>query len=103
MNLPDICNYNKNYSAGRRYQLRYSAGLYWLLDMEQSGEAYVSPLPLNEEGALIWSMLADGMTENAVCKRLCEKYEVSPEQAYIDVHEFIVQLKSKNVDFGGAL
>ena len=103
MNLQDVRTYTVDEKAVNRYQLRYAAGLYWLLDMVQSGEAYVSPLPLNEEGAQLWKMIQCGMSEDAICKHLCEKYEVSPQQAHIDVHEFIVQLKSKNVDFGGLL
>ena len=35
------------------YQLRYAAGIYWLLDMSQPGYPYRKPLPLNEMGAAI--------------------------------------------------
>ena len=84
-----------------RYQLRHAAGLYWLLDMEQSGTSYVSPLPLNEGGAYIWQMLVSGMSEDAVCGQLCEKYGVPPEEAQRDVHDFIVQLQDKKFGFGG--
>ena len=100
--MQDICTYDNDDKTGRRYQLRYAAGLYWLLDMEQSGYFYVSPLPMNECGAQIWNMLESGMSEEAICKRLCEKYEISPKQAHRDVHDFMVQLKTKKVDFGGA-
>ncbi|MCH5187067.1 MAG: PqqD family protein [Oscillospiraceae bacterium] len=86
---------------GRRYQLRHAAGLYWLLDMEQSGTSYVSPLPLNEAGAQILQMLADGMSENEIGGRLCEKYGVSPGEAKNDVRDFIMQLKDKKFDLGG--
>lgn len=101
-NLQDICTFYVNSENGRRYQLRHAAGLYWLLDMEQSGPSYISPLPLNEGGAQIWQMLISGMSEDEVCKQLCEEYGVSPEQMREDVRDFIVQLKTKKFDLGGA-
>ena len=42
------------------YQLRYAAGIYWLLDMSQPGYPYRKPLPLNEMGASIWRMMEKG-------------------------------------------
>ena len=91
-------NINK---VGRKYQLRYAAGLYWLIDMEQSGASYTSPVPLNEGGAEIWRMLDSGMSEAEICARLCEEYELSEEQARQDLNDFITQLQSQKVDFGG--
>ena len=85
----------------RKYQLRYAAGLYWLLDMQQSGESYKSPVPLNEAGAELWRKFAGGMSEAQVCGWLCEQYDLSTEQAQSDVHDFVEQLRSNDVALGG--
>lgn len=87
--------------TGQRYQLRHAAGLYWLLDMEQTGALYTDPIPLNEVGARLWELLASGKSASEVCEWLCETYELSSEQAQQDVQEFIEQLRSKEVALGG--
>ena len=84
-----------------RYQLRHAAGLYWLIDMEQSGGAYISPVPLNDSGAKLWRMLESGASQAEICRRLCEDYEISMEQAQRDVRDFLEQLQAMRVDLGG--
>ena len=42
------------------YQLRYAAGQYWLLDMEQEGSPYKHPKNLNCVGAEIWKRMESG-------------------------------------------
>ena len=96
----------KDYHSGGdqragRYQLRHAAGLYWLIDMEQSGGAYISPVPLNDVGAKLWRMFAGGASRSEICRRLCEEYEVSMEQARRDVDDFMEQLQTRHVDLGG--
>lgn len=81
--------------------MRYAAGLYWLLDMEQSGVFYIDPIPLNEEAAEIWKRFARGMSIAEVSEWLSERYEIPLEQAQSDVNDFIEQLQSKKVAFGG--
>ena len=87
--------------SGGRYQLRYAAGLYWLIDMIQSGGTYVSPVPLNECGAQIWKMFESGMPESEICRYLCDEYQISYEQAESDVRDFIAQLSAQRIVFGG--
>ena len=92
-----------NLKSGGRYQLRYAAGLYWLIDMEQPDASYISPVPLNEGGAQIWKMFESGMSEAQICEWLCRQYEISPEQAQSDVRDFVEQLTAQKIDFGGTL
>lgn len=87
---------------GHKYQLRHAAGLYWLLDMEQSDTAYIDPIPLNEGGAQIWKLLERNMPQAEICKWLCENYRLSPEEAENDLRDFIAQLQMKHVRLGGA-
>ena len=44
--------------GNERYQIRKAAGVYWLLDMEQSGIEGRGCVMLNESGALIWNLYA---------------------------------------------
>ena len=84
-----------------RYQLRNAAGLYWLLDMEQPGVPYRKPLPMNETGAMLWSMVANGMSRSKISEYLCETFGIPEEEAQNDVQEFFKQLENYKVDFGG--
>ena len=92
---------NKNDGLTGRYQLRRAAGLYWLIDMEQSGTSYTSPVPLNEGGAKIWRMIESGTPVANICERLSEEYGIPLEQAREDVRDFIEQIQTKHVDVGG--
>lgn len=91
----------KNCQSGRRYQLRHAAGLYWLIDMGQSGVPYINPVPLNEGGAQIWRLIESGTPMEDICKQLSSMYEVPFVQAQRDVNDFIVQLRSRHVDLEG--
>ena len=83
---------------GAKYQLRYAAGLYWLIDMKQSGAGYISPVPLNESGAKLWRMIEDGIPQTEICRQLCEEYEISMEEARGDLQDFVRQLQTMRVD-----
>ena len=89
--------------VGGRYQLRYAAGLYWLIDMEQSGEAYIRPVPLNEGGAKLWRMIAGGASLEEICGQLCAEYEISMEEARSDTRDFLQQLQTMHIEFGGLI
>ncbi len=80
-----------------RYQMRYAAGIYWLLDMSQPGYPYKKPAPLNEQGARIWEMTGRGMDIGEISKKLGEWYEVSPDEIRGDVREFYEQLKQQGI------
>lgn len=99
--MRDGCAHKKDDEIGHRYQLRYAAGLYWLLDMQQSGASYVNPVPMNEGGARLWNMFERGMPKADVCKWFGETYDLSLEQAQQDVQDFIEQLRSNGVALGG--
>ena len=92
---------NGGVRTGGRYQLRHAAGLYWLIDMDPPGGAYISPVPLNEVGAMLWRMLEGGASLEDVCARLCAEYEIPLEQARKDACDFIEQLKSMRIDLEG--
>jgi len=74
------------------YQLRYAAGMYWLLNTKQQGLHYVRPIPLNECGAHLWQMLSEGADQMEIVNRLCGEYGLERAEALRDVESFIAQL-----------
>lgn len=81
----------------KRYQLRYAAGLYWLLDMEQTGEEYVRPVTMNECGAYIWQNYTESVSETEIAEMLHQRYGISAEEALRDIKEFIEQLQKQGI------
>lgn len=81
----------------KRYQLRYAAGQYWLLDMKQKGVPYRSPLSVNEAGALIWNRLLEGWTLEMISDELSREYSISTDEVRTDVLQFIEQLTAYGV------
>ena len=79
-----------------RYQLRYAAGLYWLLDMEQPGVPYKKPLSMNEIGADIFRMMAKGLDREQIVEVLCREYQMPRSVIQADVEQFQIRL----VEFG---
>lgn len=74
------------------YQLRYAAGMYWLLNTKQRGFHYIRPLSFNECGADLWRMLSQGADQTEIVDRLCDEYALSREEALRDVEDFLKQL-----------
>ena len=80
-----------------RYQLRKAAGLYWLLDMGQSGAVRQEPIILNETGAYIWEQYGLLRSETAVAEALGREFGISAKEALADVRQFLQQLKEQGL------
>ena len=85
----------------RKYQLRHAAGLYWLIDIGQSGVPYISPVPLNGSGARIWELIESGTPMADICEQLSIAYKLPLLQAQRDVSDFIDQLRNRHIDLEG--
>jgi len=83
----------------KRYQLRYAAGIYWLLDMEQTGEEYKKPVTMNECGAYIWQNYIESASEQEIAGMLHRRYGISSEEALEDIRGFIKQLQEQGILF----
>lgn len=81
-----------------RYMLRQAAGLYWLLDMEQDGMRYQSPLPLNEMGASIFQMITQGVEKEQIADIVSRKYQVETKKALQDIIQFEKQLQEQGIE-----
>ena len=80
---------------GNSYQVRKAAGLYWILKMDQVGQAYVEPLPVNQVGADIFGLLQEGNTSQEIAKELSLKYGAPEDVIEEDVLAFLEQLKER--------
>lgn len=80
-----------------RYQVRYAAGQYWLIDMQQSGRQYVRPVIINELGAAVWDGMKAGNTIEQISQILSKEFKVAAEEIQTDILEFIRQLKQQSV------
>ena len=49
-------------------------------------------LTLNDTGCMLWRMLEDGSTKEDLASRLVSDYDVSYDEAYADVTEFVDKL-----------
>lgn len=83
-----------------RYQLRFAAGLYWLLDMQQDGVDFVQPTTFNESGAYVWRRIERGMKPDEIAKDFGKDYGIEYEEAKADVEGFLRQLHMKGIEFG---
>ncbi len=81
-----------------RYQLRRAAGLYWLLDMEQSGEKNIGAVSFNESGAYIWEQYVCLGSDEAVAEKLSESFGIPYENSLADVRQFLSQLKDQGLE-----
>ena len=81
----------------QKYQLRYAAGLYWLLQMDQSGEDCLRPVILNECGAYIWNLSQMGNRLDHIVRQVCEKYGILEAEALTDVTEFLDTLHQQGI------
>lgn len=80
-----------------RYQLRYAAGQYWLLDMKQEGNPYKHPKNLNCVGAEIWKRMESGQQMEQIAQELASEYEVGVQEVRKDIADFCNQLSTYGV------
>lgn len=81
----------------QEFQLRYAAGMYWLLDMRQTGLDYKKPLAMNACGAFIWKRMQEGSTQEQVVAELMENYHIDKMEAQKDVESFCKHLKQHKI------
>lgn len=81
-----------------RYQLRKAAGLYWLVDMEQSGVERQEQIVLNESGAYIWRQYQRLQSETKVAEVLSREFGISAQEGLADIRQFFQQLKEQGLD-----
>lgn len=76
-----------------QYQMRYAAGIYWLLDMNQDGVPYRKPLATNEVGARIWELTQQGYDDEVIVEMLSAEYQAERNMISEDIKHFRLQLQ----------
>ena len=76
----------------KNFVLRQIAGSWVVLSIAEATVDFDGMLTLNESGLMLWKLLEQGCTKEALDNALTEEYEVSLEQALADVGEFLEKL-----------
>ncbi|MCI5883466.1 MAG: PqqD family protein [Clostridiales bacterium] len=82
----------------KRYQIRYAAGVYWLLDMEPLGKKIPKPLELNETAATMWQMLEEGKSTKEIAHYFADGDNEQENEILHDVEEFIKELRKNKIE-----
>jgi Coenzyme PQQ synthesis protein D (PqqD) len=65
-----------------------------IVAVDVAASAYLSA---NPAGAILWQMLAEGTTRDALAARLVETFGIEHERADADVGAFLAALASRNL------
>ena len=58
---------------------------------------FSASITLHETGAFLWNLLSDEISIEELADAMCSEYEISKEEAVLDVTEFVETLKNKKV------
>ena len=74
------------------FALRQVAGNWVVLPLAAATLDFNGMLTLNESGCLLWNLLKQGSSREALATALTEEYDVTFEQALADVDEYLEKL-----------
>lgn len=74
------------------FVLRQVAGSWVVLSIAEATVDFNGMLTLNESGLMLWKLLEQGSTREALATALTDEYDVTYEQALIDVDEYLEKL-----------
>lgn len=76
----------------KNFVLRQVAGAWVVLPLGAETVNFSGMLQLNESGAMLWRVLEEGGSQDALVEALLGEYDVTREQAEADVQEFLAKL-----------
>ena len=76
----------------KNFVLRQVAGTWVVLPLGAETVNFSGMLQLNESGAMLWRVLEEGGSQDALVEALLGEYDVTREQAEADVQEFLAKL-----------
>lgn len=76
----------------KNFALRQIADEWIVLPLASETVDFTGMLNLNESGAMLWKVLEQECSKEALVRALLEEYEVSEEQAGADAEEFLNKL-----------
>ena len=75
------------------FVLRQVAGAWIVLSVADKTVDFNGMLTLNETGLMLWKLLENGSSREALAEALTEEYDVTYEQALVDVDEYLGKLE----------
>ncbi len=79
------------------FLLREVAENYIVVAVGSAVKEFNGIITLNESAAYLWKQLQEDKTEEQLVDLLLAEYEVSEEQAKLDVNKFVEKLKGANL------
>lgn len=76
----------------KNFVLRNVADVWAVLPTAADTLNFDGMLTLNDSGAMLWKQLEQGADKDSLINALLEEYEVSKEQATVDVEAFLTTL-----------
>ena len=77
----------------KTFVLRQVAGNWVVLPLSDATVNFNGMLSLNETGVMLWKLLEQGSTREALAQALTDEYDVTYDQALADVDEYRGKLK----------
>ena len=76
-----------------KFVLRQVAGEWIVLPVAEKTVNFNGMLTLNETGLILWKLLEQDSSREALAQALTDEYEVTSEQALADVDEYLGKLE----------
>lgn len=77
--------------------LREVAGEVIVIPVGKTALDFNGMICINAVSEEIWKGLQEGKTKEEILERILEEFEVSPEQAAVDLDGFLLQLRENNL------
>jgi hypothetical protein len=81
----------------KEYILREIAGDYIIVPVGKAALEFNGMITVNETGAFLWKQLTKDTTKEELVHAMLEEYEVSEDEARIDIEEFLQLLQQNNI------
>ena len=75
------------------YTLKKIADVWSVIPLGDAASDFSGILTLNESGHLLWERLESGATREELANALLDEYDVTYEEAFADVSEFVALLE----------
>ncbi|MFA6830224.1 MAG: PqqD family protein [Bacilli bacterium] len=79
------------------YLIKKIAGETILVHQNKNNISFSKVITLNETAAFLFGLLKEGKNEAELLSCLTDEYDISPENAQADIHEFIEKLKELKI------
>ena len=79
------------------FMLHEVGGEYIVVAVGRASAGFNGVIKLNDTCAEIWKLIEQGLDENGIAQKLCERYDVDGEKALADVRKITEKLAENGV------